>query len=212
LRRLLKSRPTARKSFKERTIMKLLIVLVTSGLYLALLFVGSQASTPVVSASQEAKASKVQPKEMLLSKDSQSDKYGEAAFSHTNHSTKPYSIDGKSVIGCAECHHTDQPKSALKPPLVTSERDVVLTAAVLEDAKSPPVKSCRVCHLQVGDDSKPMPTVTYPGKTAPEKLNNEVAYHINCNTCHDAAIKMRADLKGKIPGTNDCAKCHKPLE
>lgn len=191
--------------------MKLLIVLATAGFYLALLFVADTAIVDAVS-SQEEKASKVQPKEMLLAKDSQSDKYGEVAFSHTNHSAKNYSIDGKSVIGCAECHHTDQPKAALKPPLATSERDVVLTAAVLEDAKSTPVKSCRTCHLQAGDDSKAMPTVTYPGKTAPEKLNNEIAYHNNCNTCHDAAIKVRADLKGKIPGTNDCAKCHKPLE
>jgi hypothetical protein len=28
-----------------------------------------------------------------------------------------YSPDGKSPIACTECHHTDQPKSALKPPL-----------------------------------------------------------------------------------------------
>jgi hypothetical protein len=190
--------------------MKLLITLATAGFYLALLFVSHPASTIAISSQEQA--SKVQPKEMLLAKDSQSDKYGEAAFSHTNHATKNYSVDGKSVIGCAECHHTDQPKAALKPPYVTSERDVVLTTAVLDDPKSPPVKSCRACHLQAGDDSKPMPSITYPGKTTPVKLNNEIAYHTNCNTCHDAAITARAALKGKIPGTNDCAKCHKPLE
>ena len=183
--------------------MKLLIVLATAVFYLALLFVADPASTIAVSTSQE-KASKVQPKEMLLAKDSQSDKYGEAAFSHTNHSTKPYSIDGKSVIGCAECHHTDQPKASLKPPLVTSERDVVLTTAALEDAKSPSVKSCRACHLQAGDDSKPTPTVTYPDKPAPVKLNNEIAYHLNCNTCHEAAKKR--DAKNKAPVT--CDDCH----
>ena len=192
--------------------MKLLIVLATAVFYLALLFVAGPESRIAVSTSQEQASSKVQPKDVLLDKDSQSDKYGEVAFSHTNHSTKNYSIDGKSVIACIECHHTDQPKANLKPPLVTSERDVVLTTAVLEDAKSGPVKTCRSCHLQASDDSKPMPTVTYPGKTTPVKLNNEIAYHTNCNTCHDAAIKVRADLKGKIPGTNDCAKCHKPLE
>ena len=189
--------------------MKLLIVLAAAGFYLALLFVGSPASTIAVSPQEQS--SKVQPKDVTLAKDSQSDKYGEVAFSHTNHATKNYSIDGKSVIGCAECHHTDQPKASLKPPLVTSEREVVLTAAVLDDAKSAPVKTCRACHLQAGDDSKPTPTVTYPGKTAPVKLNNELAYHNNCNTCHDAAIAARPDLKGKIPGTNDCAKCHKPI-
>jgi hypothetical protein len=191
--------------------MKLLIVLATAGFYFALLFVAGPESTIAVSTSQE-QASKVQPKDVTLDKDSQSDKYGEVAFSHTNHSTKNYSVDGKSLIGCTECHHTDQPKAGLKPPLVTSEREVVLTSAVLDDAKSTPVKTCRACHLQASDDSKPMPAVTYPGKTAPVKLNNEIAYHTNCNTCHDAAIKVRADLKGKIPGTNDCAKCHKPLE
>lgn len=155
--------------------------------------------------------SKVQPKEVTLAKDSQSDKYGEAAFNHETHSLKMYSIDGKSVIPCEECHHTDQPKAALKPPLVTSERDVVLTTSALVPADAKPVKSCRVCHLQVDDDSAPMPSITYPGKTTPTKLTNEVAYHLNCNVCHDKSIAARPTLKGKIPGSNDCAACHKPL-
>src|SRR5688500_6305711 len=73
------------------------------------------------------KESKTQPKEVVLGKDSQSDKYGEAPFNHENHSTKNYSIDGKAVIVCVECHHTDQPASGLKAPLKTSERDAVLT-------------------------------------------------------------------------------------
>ena len=58
------------------------------------------------------KESKTQPKEVNLGKDSQSDKYGEAPFNHETHSTKNYSIDGKSIITCVECHHTDQPASA----------------------------------------------------------------------------------------------------
>ena len=156
------------------------------------------------------KESKVQPKEVVLGKDSQSDKYGEVPFNHENHSLKSYSVDGKSVIACIECHHTDQPGSALKSPLKTSEREVVLTAAVLEAADSKPVKSCRTCHLQVGDDSAPMPAITYADKPAPIKLNNEVAYHTNCNLCHDNAIAARPVLKGKIPGSNDCLPCHKP--
>ena len=53
------------------------------------------------------KESKTQPKEVVLDKDSQSDKYGDVAFNHENHATKMYSIDGKSVISCVECHHTD---------------------------------------------------------------------------------------------------------
>ncbi len=157
------------------------------------------------------KESKVQPKEVVLGKDSQSDKYGEVAFNHENHSTKPYSMDGKSVLTCVECHHTDQPASGLKPPLKTGERDVVLTATVLAAADSKPVKSCRSCHLQAGDDSAPLPTITYPDKPAPTKLNNEVAYHLNCNVCHDKTIAARPALKGKIPGSNDCVPCHKAL-
>lgn len=154
---------------------------------------------------------KVQPKQVTLAKDSQSDKYGEVAFNHETHSTKNYSPDGKSVLTCTFCHHTDQPKADLKPPLVTSERAVVLTAAVLAAADAAPVKTCRTCHLQAGDDSKPLPTIADAAQKT-IKLNNETAYHINCNICHDQAIKARPELKGKIPGSNDCAKCHKPLE
>ena len=155
--------------------------------------------------------SKVQPKEVTLDKDSQSDKYGEVPFNHENHSLKNYNIDGKSVIACVECHHTDQPASALKAPLKTSERAEALTAKLLEAADAKPVKECRACHLQAGDDSATIPSVTYEGKSTPTKLTNEVAYHMNCNVCHDKAIAARPALKGKIPGSNDCLNCHKPV-
>ena len=157
------------------------------------------------------KESKTQPKEVVLDKDSQSDKYGEVPFNHENHATKMYSIDGKSVISCVECHHTDQPPAALKAPLKTSEREVPLTAALLQAADSKPVKTCRACHLQSGDDSATIPSVTYPDKPAPVKLTNELAYHTNCNICHDKAIAARPVLKGKIAGSNDCLPCHKPV-
>ena len=158
----------------------------------------------------QEKASKVQPKEVTLAKDSQSDKYGEVAFNHENHATKKYSVDGQSVLTCVECHHTDQPAAGLKAPLKTSEREVLLTAEVLNAADAKPVKSCRVCHLQAGDDSAPLPAVQYADKPAPTKLTNEVAYHLNCNVCHDKAIAARPALKGKVPGSNDCLPCHKP--
>src|ERR671918_1907602 len=109
----------------------------------------------------QQKESKIQPKEVTLGKDSQSDKYGEVAFNHETHSLKNYSIDGQSVLSCVECHHTDQPAASLKPPLKTSERTVVLTTEVLAAADAKAVKSCRACHLQAGDDSAPMPTVQY---------------------------------------------------
>lgn len=189
--------------------MKNLLVLIALLGCIAIVVVGNHSAlTP----SQDIpKESKIQPKEVVLSKDSQSDKYGDVPFNHENHSLKNYSIDGNSIIPCVECHHTDQPVAGLKPPLKTGERDVVLTAALLEAADAKPVKSCRSCHLQVGDDSAPMPTITYPDKPAPIKLNNEVAYHTNCNLCHDKAIAARPALKGKIPGSNDCIPCHKPV-
>lgn len=187
-----------------RKVLALIILLAC----VALVAVGNRAG--ITTAQDVPKESKTQPKELTLGKDSQSDKYGEVPFNHENHATKMYSVDGKAVVNCVECHHTDQQATALQAPLKTSERDVLLTAKLLEAADAKPVKSCRSCHLQAGDDSATIPSVTYPTKTAPTKLTNEVAYHTNCNVCHDKAIAARPALKGKIPGTNDCLVCHKP--
>jgi len=189
--------------------MKLLLVII---LALGCVTVVITHETSASSAQDIPKETKVQPKEVVLAKDSQSDKYGEVHFNHETHTLKKYSPDGSSVIACTECHHTDQPASALVAPLKTSERDVVLTTAALVPADAKPVKGCRVCHLQAGDDSGTNPTVTYPGKTTPTKVTNEVAYHQNCNVCHDKAIAARPALKGKLPGANDCVPCHKSLE
>jgi hypothetical protein len=188
-----------------KSLMKLAIILLTC--VACLVVVKGRASASFGIAPEE---SKTQPKEVVLDKDSQSDKYGEVPFNHENHSTKKYSADGAAVLNCVECHHTDQPASALKAPLKTSERDAVLTTALLQAADSKPVKTCRTCHLQAGDDSAPLPTITYPDKPTPTKLTNEVAYHNNCNVCHDKAIAARPALKGKLAGTNDCLLCHKP--
>lgn len=152
-------------------------------------------------------------KEFTLGKDSLSE-YGEVAFNHETHASKLYSPDGKSVVGCVECHHTDQPKSALKAPLVTSEREVALTLESWK-ASSQKVNECRFCHFQDGNipDGKTMPTASYTegGKSTKKDLNNELAYHINCNTCHDAAAKLRPELKKKagFATTKDCLLCHK---
>src|SRR6201991_2248116 len=110
----------------------------------------------------QEKQSKVQPKEVVLAKDSQSDKYAEVPFNHENHAIKKYSPDGQSVLTCVECHHTDQPAASLKAPLKTSERTVALTTEALAATEAKPVKTCRACHLQAGDDSAPMPAVQYP--------------------------------------------------
>ena len=73
---------------------------------LAVVVVGSRAGS-TTTPQDVPKESKTQPKEVVLGKDSQSDKYGEVAFNHENHATKTYSVDGKSVLTCVECHHTD---------------------------------------------------------------------------------------------------------
>lgn len=152
---------------------------------------------------------------MTLGKDSTSE-YGEVAFNHDTHSFNKYSPDGKTDITCAECHHTDQPKSALKPPLVTSERNEVLTADSLKKPGAAVVKGCRTCHFQEGNapEGKEMPTGDYKdpktGKVENKELTNELAYHINCNICHDKAAALRPELKKK-PGFavgKDCLLCH----
>jgi Zn finger protein HypA/HybF involved in hydrogenase expression len=190
--------------------MKFIILMLALG-SLGVVVVGSNSGGPEALSAQ-ATESKTQPKDVVLSKDSQSDKYGEVAFSHLNHATKNYNPEGTAVLTCVECHHTDQPPANLKAPLKTSERAVVLTTAALEAADAKGVKKCRDCHLQAGDDSAPMPTVQYADKPAPTKLTNEVAYHLNCNLCHDRAIAARPALKGKVPGSNDCVPCHKALK
>ena len=154
------------------------------------------------------------PKDFILGKDSQSE-YGEVPFDHDTHAFKPYSPDGKAVLGCVECHHTDQPKSALKPPLVTAERDVVLTMDVWR-ASTQKVKGCRECHFQRGNipEGATMPTgsVMERGKQVTKDLDNELAYHINCNTCHDAAAKVRPEVKSRagFATSTDCKTCHRP--
>ena len=166
----------------------------------------AQSTSPdIASAKLAAPADNTIPKTFVLAKDSLSE-YGEVKFDHDAHAFKPYSPDGKSVMGCVECHHTDQPKSALKPPLATSERDVTLTMEVFQKA-SQKVSECRACHFQDGNvpEGKTMPT------SAKKDLNNELAFHINCNTCHDAAFKLRPELKSR-PGfatSKDCTVCHK---
>ena len=178
--------------------------------------VNSAANSPANAAATPASqgGNKQIPKTFILGKDSQSE-HGEAPFDHDTHAFKMYSPDGKSVIGCVECHHTDQPKSALKPPLATSEREVTLTLESWR-ASTQKVQGCRACHFQSGNlpDGATMPTATYSerGKQVTKELNNELAYHINCNTCHDAAAKLRPEVKSR-PGfatSTDCMTCHRP--
>lgn len=188
----------------KRLLIGLIIALSATALFLL-------SSVPRISASltqQIPKESKEQPKKAKLGTDSLDDKWGEVAFDHETHSLKNYNPDGKSATACVVCHHTDQPKESLRPPLVTSERTVALTADVLKDAAAAPVKGCRACHLQAGDDTKPLPVITKDGKQV--KMDNENAYHTNCFECHDAAIKAKPELATKISGSDPkgCVKCH----
>ena len=161
-------------------------------------------------------SSTMQPdKPIILAKDSVDEKWGElkpeAAFDHTKHSMAvTHSVDGATVSACVECHHTDQP-SARKAEeyLQLFERKELLTAAQLETSKQP-VKSCRACHFQPSSEETneyPPKGVKYPKKTgrAPSgKLTNDVAYHINCLFCHDAAKSRDPKLKA----LQECAECH----
>ncbi len=173
--------------------MKLFLVLAATLSFAALTLPGN--TSPLA-----AFGSKVQPKEVTLAKDAKATGQGSKPvhFTHENHATKNYSVDGKSVIGCAECHHTDQPKAALKGVLKTSERDVLLTTAALAEADAKPVRTCRECHAQT--DVKPAnlpanPEVTYPEESDPTVLSNDEAYHRNCNVCHEAVKKRDAPTK-----------------
>jgi hypothetical protein len=152
-------------------------------------------------------------KSIILAKDSDDPKSGElkpeAAFDHVKHSTLPaYGPDGKMVAACIDCHHTDQPSSSIGF-LKKFDRKEVLTAKQLETSKEA-VKSCRACHFQASaeeTDEYPPASVTYPkemNRPPSGKLTNEIAYHLNCNTCHDAAKKR--DPKIKAPMT--CDDCH----
>ncbi len=153
------------------------------------------------------------PKTFTLGTDSLSE-YGEVNFDHDSHAFKNYNPDGTAVMGCVECHHTDQPKSALKPPLLTSERDFTMTFENWQKGNYK-VSSCRDCHFQAGNvpEGKEMPKATYTdgGKSVTKTLDNQLAFHINCNTCHDAAFKLRPDLKkhAGFATSKDCTVCHK---
>jgi cytochrome c553 len=194
--------------------MKLLIASAALACFLCAL--GFNSGVPRSASASLAQGGQVPKDEYRLSTDSKKDKTKSLAvpFSHVNHATKNYSVDGTKVIGCAECHHTDQPaaEAAKRPPLKTAypaDRTVTLTDATAKDPKTPKVESCRACHAQEGDKPKlggAIPEVTYEGDTDPTVLDNEEAYHRNCNVCHDQATELRK-LK-TAPTTNECLKCH----
>jgi hypothetical protein len=162
-------------------------------------------------------ADTVQPKQLLiLAWDGEGEgkkMKADNAFDHEKHATDPkYSEDGKRVVGCAECHHTDQPSAPKGSEYLKKfTRDKLLTA---ENVKDKAVETCRACHLRSADeptDEYPPASIEYPkeaGKTASkDKIDNEDGYHLNCNTCHDQARK-RAEPKPGAKMPKNCADCH----
>jgi hypothetical protein len=170
--------------------------------------------------------SKVEPKSVVLSKGSTRAK--PVVFSHEAHAILKYSADGTKVMGCAECHHTDQPASALSGLLKSSYREAVLTTASLAATGAKPVLSCHACHAQ--GNKKPdvcdpamggakyafcpeVPKVKYPDEEDETVLTNDEAYHRNCITCHNAAVEAHKKpgappfIKASPPVS--CAACHK---
>lgn len=186
-----------------------ILTLILTGSFAVILY-----KSPVARTTFAAFDGKELPKKVTLNKDSATE-YGDVAFDHESHSFKKYSVDGKTDISCAECHHTDQPKADLKPPLVTSERDVALTVDALKKPGARDVKDCNTCHFRENDvpEGKEIPSATYKddkGKADTKELTNELAFHINCNNCHNEAAKLRPELKKK-PGfatEKDCLTCH----
>ena len=197
--------------------MKLCIALAAA----ALGFVALAASHVAPAAANFAllRDSKTQPKHVVLNKAPKTTKDPDkqvVPFNHETHSTKMYSADMKSVPSCAECHHTDQPKASLKAPLVTSEREEMLTTALLAKPDAKPVKTCAACHSQAGTKPASWPEiVTFTRANGDEvELTNENAYHINCIECHKGEItKIPKDvgmsaIKKQGAGPGKCAECH----
>ena len=191
--------------------MKLLIVIATFACYLCLACGFNPTSGTASLTAQGAK----QPKdEYKLSTDAKKPKGLPVPFSHVNHATKNYSVDGTKPIGCVECHHTDQPaaEAAKHPPLATAhpaDRTVTLTAETVKDAKTPEVATCRSCHAQDGQTPKigtAIPEYTAEGESDPTVLTNEEAFHRNCAGCHDAAADARKNVKA--PTSQQCTDCH----
>lgn len=177
------------------------------------LLTGSYASTFFSGAPSAAQEARKLPDVMKLAPDS---KLGPVSFSHTNHTTKNYSLDGTGPIACIECHHTAQPASevAKRPPLKTawpSDRTTTLTAELIEkDPKAAEVIACRSCHAKQGE--KPsllpeIPKIKHEGSAAIITLTNQQALHRTCGGCHDDAIKLRQNIKA--PPTQKCMSCHK---
>jgi cytochrome c553 len=140
---------------------------------------------------------------------------GKVTFSHSNHITKNYNIEGARPVQCIECHHVEQPEAEAKkvsshqtafPP----DRTTTLTPELLAKEPNTKVTPCRSCHARKGD--KPavwpqIPEIKSENSTAIITLTNQQAFHRACAGCHDQVAKARPDAKS--PTTTKCTACHK---
>ena len=140
---------------------------------------------------------------------------GKVTFSHSNHITKNYNIEGTRPVLCTECHHVEQPEAEAKKaaPHQTAyppNRTTTLTAELLTKEPGTKVTPCRSCHAR--KEEKPavwpqIPEIKSENSTAIITLTNQQAFHRACAGCHDQVLKMRPDAKS--PATNKCTACHK---
>ena len=148
----------------------------------------------------------------VLSKEA---KLGQVAFSHINHTTKNYNLEGTGPNACIECHHTAQPaaEAAKHPPHKTvwpADRTTTLTAELAAKDPNAVGAVCRDCHAR--SDGKPkllpeIPKIKLEVGTELVLLTNQQAYHRNCAGCHDEIVKTRKDVNP--PTSKKCTACHK---
>ncbi|HNU06213.1 MAG TPA: cytochrome c3 family protein [Pyrinomonadaceae bacterium] len=136
---------------------------------------------------------------------------GKVTFKHQEHISRK--VEGMPEVTCVSCHHVEQPaaeaaKTEGHKTAYPADRTVTLTAANYTDGTAPEVTKCQSCHLAKGASPsilKEAPSMTVGGKTT--VLNNQNALHSSCADCHEAALKVKADLKA--PKGNQCMQCHK---
>jgi hypothetical protein len=140
---------------------------------------------------------------------------GKVSFSHLNHTTKNYNVEGIRPVYCIECHHVEQPEAEAKKmsPHQTAyppDRTTTLTADLLGKEPNTKVIPCRSCHAR--KDEKPtlwpkLPEIKSEDSTAFITVTNQQAFHRACAGCHDQAAKARPDVKA--PTSKKCTACHK---
>ncbi|HLA10817.1 MAG TPA: cytochrome c3 family protein [Pyrinomonadaceae bacterium] len=141
---------------------------------------------------------------------------GKVTFSHLNHTTKNYNIEGMRPSQCIECHHVEQPEAEAKKmlPHLTAyppDRTTTLTAELLAKEPGTKVTPCRHCHAR--KEEKPtlwpeIPQIKSENSTAIITVTNQQAFHRACAGCHDQVVKARPEVK-TAPTTLKCTACHK---